>query len=270
MATLPVPPSMGTYNASVFVPEQEYYGKKIQNRGSNFNFKKFLSRTYDEDFEKVVGIRTRFNLHFSPGVGSCFSREKQDIAIRIAMSLAVQLLCGYVTLPLYALVTQMGSSMKKEIFSERVVLGLKNWRKKAKGSVSKNNSTCSRHSASLHSQKSDNSVRDAIESMHNNKVDNEDIQSVVEMNPPYANHSRNEEEEEIIVDTIEQEILITSENTHSNEEDNAKIITRGIYDGEVSFGIYVCSSSRGIGEIVSIAEEEDDTDHDHTLPHLNP
>jgi mlo protein len=161
--------------------------------------------------------------------------------------------------------------MKKEIFSERVAQGLKNWRKKAQGSVSKNNSICSRHSASLHSQKSslhsqksDNSIRDTIESMHNNKVDNENIQSVVATtNPP----SRSEEEEEIIVDTIEQEIL-SSENTNINEEDNAKIITRGIYDGEISFGVYVCSSSRGIGEIVSIAEEEDD--NDHTLPHLNP
>ncbi|MCI17216.1 MLO-like protein, partial [Trifolium medium] len=66
--------------------------------------------------------------------------------------------------------------------------------------------------------------------MHNNKVDNEDIQSVVATNPPSANQSRSGEEEEIIVDTIEQEILITSENTNSNEEDNAKIITRGIYD----------------------------------------
>ncbi|KAK7342369.1 hypothetical protein VNO80_25319 [Phaseolus coccineus] len=27
--------------------------------GSNFNFKKFLSRTYDEDFEKVMGIRKK-------------------------------------------------------------------------------------------------------------------------------------------------------------------------------------------------------------------
>jgi mlo protein len=166
--------------------------------------------------------------------------------------------------------------MKKEIFSERVAQGLKNWRKKAQGSISKNNSICSRHSASknnsicsrhsasLHSQKSDNSIRDTIESMHNNKVDNENIQSLVATtNPP----SRSEEEEEIIVDTIEQEIL-SSENTNINEEDNAKIITRGIYDGEISFGVYVCSSSRGIGEIVSIAEEEDD--NDHTLPHLNP
>ncbi|KAK2434427.1 MLO protein [Trifolium repens] len=333
--------------------------------GSNFNFKKFLSRTFDEDFEKVVGIRfwiwlfsilfiflsahEFYNYYWLPfiplvvallvgtklqviitkmhldsckqnpvikgtilvkpsneyfwfhrpewllhllqfisiqnsfqfafftwswyefGPRSCFNREKQDIAIRIAMSLSVQLLCGYVTLPLYALVTQMGSSMKKEIFSERVAQGLKNWRKKAQGSVSKNNSICSRHSASLHSQKSslhsqksDNSIRDTIESMHNNKVDNENIQSVVATtNPP----SRSDEEEEIIVDTIEQEIL-SSENTNINEEDNAKIITRGIYDGEISFGVYVCSSSRGIGEIVSIAEEEDD--NDHTLPPLNP
>jgi mlo protein len=103
--------------------------------------------------------------------------------------------------------------------------------------------------------------------MHNNKVDNENIQSVVATNPTSTNHSRSEEEEEIIVDNIEQEIL-SSENTDINEEDNAKIITRGIYDGEISFGVYVCSSSRGIGEIVSIAEEEDD--NDHTLPHLNP
>ncbi|GAU37631.1 hypothetical protein TSUD_60100 [Trifolium subterraneum] len=211
--------------------------------------------------------RILFNLHFSHGVGSCFNREKQDIAIRIAMSLAVQLLCGYVTLPLYALVTQMGSSMRKEIFSERVAQGLKNWRKKAKGSISKNNSTCSRHSASLHSQKSDNSVRNTTESIHNNKVDNEDIQSVAVTNLPSANHSISGEEEDITVATIEQENF-TSENTNSNEEENGKIITRGIYDGEISFGIYVCSSSRGIGEIVSIAEEEDDTDH--TLPHLNP
>ena len=41
------------------------------------------------------------------GPRSCFNREKEDIAIRIVMGVAVQLLCGYVTLPLYALVTQV-------------------------------------------------------------------------------------------------------------------------------------------------------------------
>jgi len=41
------------------------------------------------------------------GPRSCFNREKEDIAIRIALGLAVQLLCAYVTLPLYTLVTQV-------------------------------------------------------------------------------------------------------------------------------------------------------------------
>jgi len=41
------------------------------------------------------------------GPRSCFNRENEDIGIRIAMGIAVQLLCGYVTLPLYALVTQV-------------------------------------------------------------------------------------------------------------------------------------------------------------------
>lgn len=36
-------------------------------------------------------------------------------------------LCSYITLPLYALVTQMGSHMKKSIFDEEMFRALKNW-----------------------------------------------------------------------------------------------------------------------------------------------
>lgn len=41
------------------------------------------------------------------GPRSCFNRKREDIGIRIVMGVAVQLFCGYVTLPLYALVTQV-------------------------------------------------------------------------------------------------------------------------------------------------------------------
>nr|DAD21087.1 TPA_asm: hypothetical protein HUJ06_022550 [Nelumbo nucifera] len=76
------------------------------------------------------------------GLRSCFHRTKEDIIIRIAMGVLVQVLCGYVTLPLYALVTQMGSSMKKAVFTERVIEGLKKWHRNAKRSIatSKTNS----------------------------------------------------------------------------------------------------------------------------------
>ncbi|KAG9447774.1 hypothetical protein H6P81_013902 [Aristolochia fimbriata] len=61
------------------------------------------------------------------GLRSCFHRETEDIVLRITLGVMVQLLCGYVTLPLYALVTQMGSVMNKNVFTERVAKGLKYW-----------------------------------------------------------------------------------------------------------------------------------------------
>ncbi|KAL3593107.1 hypothetical protein D5086_011747 [Populus alba] len=42
-----------------------------------------------------------------------------------------QILCSYATLPLYALVTQMGSTMKRSIFDQQTSKALKNWHKKA-------------------------------------------------------------------------------------------------------------------------------------------
>ncbi|KAG6756068.1 hypothetical protein POTOM_039487 [Populus tomentosa] len=66
------------------------------------------------------------------GFRSCFHRRTEDIVITLGMGLSVHFLCGYVTLPLYALVTQMGSSMRTAVFTENVVEGLKRWRAKAR------------------------------------------------------------------------------------------------------------------------------------------
>lgn len=66
------------------------------------------------------------------GLTSCYHKTKTDVAIRVSMGVLVQLLCSYTTLPLYALVTQMGSSMKSTIFDDKVATALKGWHKKAK------------------------------------------------------------------------------------------------------------------------------------------
>ncbi|KAL9296706.1 hypothetical protein ACSQ67_022602 [Phaseolus vulgaris] len=50
----------------------------------------------------------------------------------------IQILCSYVTLPLYALVTQMGSTMKPTIFNERVAEALRNWHQTAKKQIRQN------------------------------------------------------------------------------------------------------------------------------------
>ncbi|KAG2670347.1 hypothetical protein I3760_14G081400 [Carya illinoinensis] len=94
------------------------------------------------------------------GLRSCFHRHVEDIVIRISMGVLVQILCSYVTLPLYALVTQMGSTMKPTIFNERVAAALRNWHhtarkhiKQQKGSVTPMSSrptTPSHHLSPVH------------------------------------------------------------------------------------------------------------------------
>ncbi|KAK1290794.1 MLO-like protein 6 [Acorus calamus] len=69
------------------------------------------------------------------GLRSCFHVHLEDTIIRITMGVLVQILCSYVTLPLYALVTQilitlddqMGSNMKSTVFDERVASALRKW-----------------------------------------------------------------------------------------------------------------------------------------------
>ncbi|XP_050215043.1 MLO-like protein 6 [Mercurialis annua] len=72
------------------------------------------------------------------GLKSCFHEHLEDIIIRISMGVLIQILCSYVTLPLYALVTQMGSSMRPTIFNERVATALRNWHQTAKKHIKHN------------------------------------------------------------------------------------------------------------------------------------
>ncbi|KOM44209.1 hypothetical protein LR48_Vigan05g181400 [Vigna angularis] len=78
-----------------------------------------------------------FQLQF--GMKSCFHSQTEDVVIKISMGVFVQFLCSYVTLPLYALVTQMGSTMKPTIFNERVAMALRNWHHAAKKHVKQQN-----------------------------------------------------------------------------------------------------------------------------------
>lgn len=72
------------------------------------------------------------------GLRSCFHKELEDVIIRLAMGVLIQILCSYVTLPLYALVTQMGSNMKPTIFNERVAIALRKWHHQARRHIKEN------------------------------------------------------------------------------------------------------------------------------------
>ncbi|RZC70360.1 hypothetical protein C5167_033634 [Papaver somniferum] len=72
------------------------------------------------------------------GLRSCFHAHLEDIVIRISMGVLIQILCSYVTLPLYALVTQMGSSLKPTIFNDRVATALRKWHHTARKNIKQN------------------------------------------------------------------------------------------------------------------------------------
>ncbi|KAL4569098.1 hypothetical protein LXL04_024726 [Taraxacum kok-saghyz] len=61
-------------------------------------------------------------------IGSCFHDNIKLVILKLVMGVGVLILCSYITLPLYALVSQMGSNMKKSIFDEQTSKALMNWR----------------------------------------------------------------------------------------------------------------------------------------------
>eukprot|EP00850_Spirogloea_muscicola_P023734 SM000384S14657 [mRNA] locus=s384:37135:40543:+ [translate_table: standard] len=66
------------------------------------------------------------------GTDSCFTNSYTFLITSVVLSCFVQLLCSYVTLPLYAFATQLGSKFRKELFSEDVHAPLRAWAKRNK------------------------------------------------------------------------------------------------------------------------------------------
>ncbi|KAK5823734.1 MLO-like protein 9 [Gossypium arboreum] len=82
-------------------------------------------------FQNAFEITYFFWIWYEFGLRSCFHQDFTLITIRVCLGVVVQFICSYITLPLYALVTQMGSTMKRSIFDEQTNKALKQWHKKA-------------------------------------------------------------------------------------------------------------------------------------------
>ncbi|KAK1292289.1 MLO-like protein 13 [Acorus calamus] len=72
----------------------------------NFDFHNYMMKVLESDFKQVVGI-----------------------------SVLIQVLCSYSTLPLYAIVTQMGSMFKRSMFEEHTHASLHGWAKGARKKI---------------------------------------------------------------------------------------------------------------------------------------
>ncbi|KAK9989979.1 hypothetical protein SO802_024964 [Lithocarpus litseifolius] len=78
-------------------------------------------------FQNAFQITYFLWIWYEYGLTSCFHSNFKLFIIKLALGVAVLCVCSYITLPLYALVTQMGSHMKKSIFDEQTSKALKKW-----------------------------------------------------------------------------------------------------------------------------------------------
>ncbi|XP_076884217.1 MLO-like protein 1, partial [Bidens hawaiensis] len=83
-------------------------------------------------FQNAFEISFFFWILVQFGPHSCIMGKLIYIIPRLIIGAFVQVMCSYSTLPLYALVTQMGSNFKKSMFDEHVQAGLISWAQKAK------------------------------------------------------------------------------------------------------------------------------------------
>ncbi|XP_061357445.1 MLO-like protein 10 [Gastrolobium bilobum] len=78
-------------------------------------------------FQNAFQITYFLWIWYSFGLRNCFHADYEVAIVKVALGVGVLCLCSYITLPLYALVTQMGSRMKKSIFDEQTSKALKKW-----------------------------------------------------------------------------------------------------------------------------------------------
>ncbi|KAJ4965173.1 hypothetical protein NE237_017022 [Protea cynaroides] len=78
-------------------------------------------------FQNAFQITYFMWIWYEFGLKSCFHDNLLLIITRISLGAGIQVMCSYITLPLYALITQMGSDMKKSIFDEQTNKALKKW-----------------------------------------------------------------------------------------------------------------------------------------------
>ncbi|PNY08579.1 MLO-like protein 8-like [Trifolium pratense] len=168
---------------------------------------------------------------YSFGMKNCFHADTKAAIIKVALGVLALCLCSYITLPLYALVTQMGSRMKKSIFDEQTSKALKKWHNTVKkkkglklGKSSVRTVDGSTPDSTVHSSTSPKLHRYKTTGHSTRTVspygdDQDDYQSDIELSPPstanlltvrvdHVEQDAKENEHQTVVETIERQPTI--------------------------------------------------------------
>ncbi|KAJ1273512.1 hypothetical protein BS78_06G286500 [Paspalum vaginatum] len=108
------------------------YGPRIQPRDDLFWFKKpefLLWLIHFVLFQNAFELASFFWFWWQFGYDSCFIKNHLLVYCRLILGFAGQFLCSYSTLPVYALVTQMGSKYKAALIPRRIRETIHGWGK---------------------------------------------------------------------------------------------------------------------------------------------
>lgn len=108
---------------------------KLKPRDELFWFKKpelLLSLIHFVLFQNAFELASFFWFWWQFGYNSCFITNHTLVYLRLIMGFAGQFLCSYSTLPLYALVTQMGTNYKAALIPQRIRETMHGWGKAAR------------------------------------------------------------------------------------------------------------------------------------------
>ncbi|XP_073102404.1 MLO-like protein 14 [Elaeis guineensis] len=111
------------------------FGPRLKPRDDLFWFKKpelLLSLIHFILFQNAFELASFFWFWWQFGYNSCFIRNHFLVYARLILGFAGQFLCSYSTLPLYALVTQMGSNYKAALIPQRIRETIHGWGKEAR------------------------------------------------------------------------------------------------------------------------------------------
>ncbi|KAI3829902.1 hypothetical protein L1987_04033 [Smallanthus sonchifolius] len=92
-------------------------------------------------FQNAFEIAFFFWIWVQYGFDSCIMGHVGYIIPRLFIGVFIQVMCSYSTLPLYALVTQMGTHFKKSIFDEHIQAKVVGWALQAKKKMAHNSGT---------------------------------------------------------------------------------------------------------------------------------
>lgn len=108
---------------------------RLKPRDELFWFKKpelLLSLIHFILFQNAFELASFFWFWWQFGYNSCFIKNHMLVYIRLILGFVGQFLCSYSTLPLYALVTQMGTNYKAALIPQRIRDTIHGWGKEAR------------------------------------------------------------------------------------------------------------------------------------------